>query len=356
MVTDLAPLGFTLQAAQDGGFDISPSGNAYAALTSADFVTRLYAITLPTAVVATPAATDIGQIGLGNFEVRALAILDDDRDSDGVLTSADNCATSSNADQANIDGDTQGDVCDDDDDGDGVADPADNCPIAANGDQADQDSDGGGDVCDGDRDGDGIADSSDLCPSTAGANQADLDADGQGDDCDADDDGDGVPDAAEAALGSNPRLSDSDGDGKPDQVDACVAQAGSAAERLPPGDRAGHGADIQRVEFPADNPPEEAAQTRRLVPGRAERGGLLPGRAGGPHEERPPRGRRGARSRRGEAAAGCRIAPHAPARAEVAARPAARRHEAACARHGDGLARAYGCRHPEAAGPPLTPR
>jgi len=47
----------------------------------------------------------------------------DDRDNDGVLDSApDNCPTISNADQADLDKDGEGDVCDEDDDGDGASD------------------------------------------------------------------------------------------------------------------------------------------------------------------------------------------------------------------------------------------
>jgi hypothetical protein len=72
-----------------------------------------------------------------------------------------------NNDQANNDGDIQGDVCDADDDNDGVSDVADNCPIVWNATQADYDSDGQGDACDADDDGDNVADVSDSCPQTA---------------------------------------------------------------------------------------------------------------------------------------------------------------------------------------------
>ena len=53
-----------------------------------------------------------------------------DTDGDGVLDSApDNCPTVPNSDQANTDGDSEGDACDSDDDNDGLTDEVpDNCP------------------------------------------------------------------------------------------------------------------------------------------------------------------------------------------------------------------------------------
>jgi hypothetical protein len=52
-----------------------------------------------------------------------------DQDGDGVSDADDNCPTDSNADQANNDGDAQGDVCDSDDDNDGVNDGDDAFPF-----------------------------------------------------------------------------------------------------------------------------------------------------------------------------------------------------------------------------------
>jgi hypothetical protein len=76
VITDLAPLGFTLNATNDGGFDISATGQAFATLTNAaDNLTRLYSINLVTAPSITPVATSIGLIGNGTIEVRSIAIV-----------------------------------------------------------------------------------------------------------------------------------------------------------------------------------------------------------------------------------------------------------------------------------------
>lgn len=88
---------------------------------------------------------------------------DDDVDDDGVLNEDDNCPNVANIDQADLDGDGQGDACDDDLDGDGWANDIDNCPTVANSGQSDFDEDGVGDACDNDIDGDGISKGSDDC-------------------------------------------------------------------------------------------------------------------------------------------------------------------------------------------------
>ena len=71
-----------------------------------------------------------------------------DTDADGVADSSDNCPSTSNANQANNDGDSQGDACDTDDDNDTVADTSDNCDFDANLDQLDSDGDNVGNECD----------------------------------------------------------------------------------------------------------------------------------------------------------------------------------------------------------------
>ncbi|MEO8701508.1 MAG: thrombospondin type 3 repeat-containing protein [Kofleriaceae bacterium] len=150
-------------------------------------------------------------------------VFPDDSDSDGVTDSADNCPNDSNADQADADGDGQGDVCDDDDDNDGVADAADNCPLVPNADQTNTDGDADGDACDGDADGDGVVDTADNCPVVAN-DQSDLDADGLGDACDPDDDNDTIVDTADNC----PTVANTD------QVDGNANGRGDACEGIAP--------------------------------------------------------------------------------------------------------------------------
>jgi Ca2+-binding RTX toxin-like protein len=73
---------------------------------------------------------------------------DPDDDNDGAPDTTDNCGALPNPDQADSDGDGQGDACDGDDDADGVPDGADNCRTTGNADQADGDGDGVGSACD----------------------------------------------------------------------------------------------------------------------------------------------------------------------------------------------------------------
>jgi beta-glucanase (GH16 family) len=67
----------------------------------------------------------------GEFNVNKITIVEPpDADSDGVPDRVDNCPLIPNSDQADNDGDGQGDVCDGDDDDDGVADGADACALS----------------------------------------------------------------------------------------------------------------------------------------------------------------------------------------------------------------------------------
>lgn len=71
-VTDLSPLGFTLDQTSDGGFDIAPDGAFYAALTNdSDDLTRLYRFN--GAALPVP----VGTIGDGTQQALSLTILPD---------------------------------------------------------------------------------------------------------------------------------------------------------------------------------------------------------------------------------------------------------------------------------------
>ncbi|MBV1787956.1 thrombospondin type 3 repeat-containing protein [Marinobacterium sp. D7] len=70
-----------------------------------------------------------------------------DSDGDGIEDAVDNCVTTYNPRQTDLDGDGLGDLCDSDDDNDGLDDIGDNCRYLFNPDQADINGDGFGDAC-----------------------------------------------------------------------------------------------------------------------------------------------------------------------------------------------------------------
>ena len=119
-----------------------------------------------------------------------------DADGDTVSDTLDNCPSTPNADQANLDNDEFGDACDNDRDGDGVNNDADVFP------------DNSAETLDSDSD--TLGDNADNCPLISNLDQADVDQDGVGNVCDADADGDGVLNTFELALNTDP-LDASDG-------------------------------------------------------------------------------------------------------------------------------------------------
>jgi hypothetical protein len=137
-----------------------------------------------------------------------------DPDGDGRATQVDNCPNAANANQANTDGDGQGDACDADDDNDTFDDADDNCQVVANRSQIDTDGDGQGDACDTDDDNDSVADGSDNCRVVSNPGQENPDGDAQGSACDADDDNDGIADKDDNCPSAwNQAQTDSDGNG-----------------------------------------------------------------------------------------------------------------------------------------------
>jgi cysteine-rich repeat protein len=140
----------------------------------------------------------------------------EDRDTDGVDNTIDNCPDAANATQ-------------DDADTDGVGDACDNCPAVANPAQFDRDQDGLGNLCDDDDDADGILDVNDNCQDHPNVSQADADSDDLGDACDLfpndpDVDGDGVLDGLDSCpFEADPGQEDGDGDLVGDACDNCAS-------------------------------------------------------------------------------------------------------------------------------------
>ena len=182
-------------------------------------------------------------------QVGTIAIDRPDGDGDTVSNECDNCPSNSNASQTNTDGDTQGDACDTDDDNDGVPDISDNCPLVpnptqdpgacadqdldgvldgndncptqANANQANNDGDSQGDVCDTDDDNDGVPDSTDNCDFAANPTQANWNANALGDACE-DSDADGWLDASDNCRQlPNPDQANSDTDLHGNVCDNC---------------------------------------------------------------------------------------------------------------------------------------
>jgi hypothetical protein len=154
----------------------------------------------------------------GSVAHRDRAFVSQDTDEDGIVTGTDNCPAATNADQADHDGDAQGDACDADDDNDGVSDEQDAFPRDA-GESVDTDADGTGNNADSDDDGDEVADGDDAFPLDRDES-VDTDSDGTGNRADTDDDNDDVADADDAFPLDRDESVDTDADGTGNNADS----------------------------------------------------------------------------------------------------------------------------------------
>ena len=152
---------------------------------------KSYSFTVPAGANYDVVVSVAGAEQCPEYELTVSAV--PDRDGDGPPDNVDNCPTVPNPDQANSDGDAQGNACDPDDDNDGTPDGQDPAPQDAPA-GLDTDGDGTPNTSDPDDDNDGVADGADDFPLSA-AESADTDFDGLGNNADTDDDNDGAPDA-----------------------------------------------------------------------------------------------------------------------------------------------------------------
>jgi hypothetical protein len=120
----------------------------------------------------------------------------DDEDQDGIEDGLDNCPSTSNEAQEDLDDDGEGDACDSDIDGDGYSN-SEEASAGSNPNDATS-------IPVVDTDGDGIADDEDAFPLDS-SESVDTDGDGIGDNADLDDDEDGVDDEQELIDGTDPK-------------------------------------------------------------------------------------------------------------------------------------------------------
>ncbi len=234
----------------------------------------------PAVAFATPPVDSDGD-GIPDYD-QAGAVLDTDRDGDGVANASDAFPDDAN-ESLDSDGDGTGNNADTDDDGDGVADTADAFPLDA-GESVDTDGDGIGNNTDTDDDNDGIAD---VDETTAGTDPlkrdtdgdgvfdnadafaldasewVDTDGDGTGNNADPDDDNDTVSDAAEISAGTKPLVADTDGDGVDDGSDAFALDPAESVDT--DGDGIGNNADTDDDNDGLSDVDEAAAGSDPLV-------------------------------------------------------------------------------------------
>jgi hypothetical protein len=124
----LSRLQFAMTAVQPGGpmspFELRSATRSYHINCGASSPQALE-------IVATAAPTDAADPNALNNEMTNHPVVTpvDDVDRDTTLNARDNCPYLANPDQANSDGDSEGDACDPDDDNDGATDAADQCPF-----------------------------------------------------------------------------------------------------------------------------------------------------------------------------------------------------------------------------------
>ena len=128
---------------------------------------------------------------LGNITTQVIAITVEgiDTDADTVYDFEDNCPSTPNSLQENVDNDALGDVCDDDIDGDNVSNALDAFPYDATETM--------------DTDADLVGDNADNCVTDFNPSQSNVDGDAYGDFCDDDIDGDGLSNVVELRFGGN---------------------------------------------------------------------------------------------------------------------------------------------------------
>jgi len=143
VVTAQGVPGALVSAGPAGDTDTDPAGNySITGLDNGEYWVSALGTGYLEAYTANPVTVAPGQDS-ANVDFALIP----DADGDRVGDPTDNCPSYPNSNQADLDGDGQGDPCDDDIDGDGVLNATDNCVRDVNPAQADEDGDGYGTAC-----------------------------------------------------------------------------------------------------------------------------------------------------------------------------------------------------------------